>query len=282
MLAGMEAELITAAALAERLGEPGLRILDASWAASSTGLDVRAQHRAAHLPGAHFFDIDAVAGPPATLPHMLPTPEGFAAAVGALGIAESDLVVVYDQTGIASAACRAWWTFQHFGQARVAVLDGGLPVWRAAGLPLASGAETPVPCAREPRPGRLPVWDRAAVLANLARRERLLVDARNRERFAGRGPEPWGEPGRIPGSRNLPYQDLLDERGCLLPNRQLAAIVESADLSLTAPLAVTCGSGATACVLAFAFTRLGQTDVALYDGSWVDWVRAADTPKARD
>lgn len=282
MLAGMNAELMAASALAGRLGESGLRILDASWAAAASGLDVRAQYREAHLPGALFFDIDAVAGPPAELPHMLPTPETFAEAVGALGIAESDLVVVYDQTGIASAACRAWWTFRHFGQERVAVLDGGLPVWRAAGLPLASGEAAPVPRAREPRPGRLPVWDRAAVLANLERRERLLVDARNRERFAGRGPEPWGEPGRIPGSVNLPYQDLLDSRGCLLPDQQLAAVVEAADLPLAAPLAVTCGSGATACVLAFAFARLGQTDVALYDGSWVDWVRALGTPKERD
>lgn len=282
MLAAMDAELIAAATLAERLGEPGLRILDASWAAPTSGLDVRAQHRETRLPGALFFDIDAVAGPPATLPHMLPTPETFAEAVGALGIAESDFVVIYDQTGIASAACRAWWTFQHFGQARVAVLDGGLPVWSAAGLPLASGEATPEPCVREPRPGRLPVWDREAVLANLERRERLLVDARNRERFAGRGPEPWGEPGRIPDSCNLPYQDLLDERGCLLPDLVLEAIAVAAGVPPATPLAVTCGSGATACVLAFAFARLGQSDVALYDGSWVDWVRAPGTPKARD
>ncbi|MBM4119101.1 sulfurtransferase [bacterium] len=278
----MEAELIAASALAERLNETGLRIVDASWHAPPTGLDARALHREAHLPGAVFFDIDAVAGPPADLPHMLPTPETFAAAVGALGIAESDVVVVYDQTGIASAACRAWWTFRHFGQARVAVLDGGLPLWRAAGLPLAAGEAAPAPCAREPRAGCFAVWDRAAVLANLERCERLLVDARSRERFAGRGPELWGDPGRIPGSVNLPYQELLDERGCLLPDAVLEALVEAAGVPRDRPFAVTCGSGATACVLAFAFARLGQRDVALYDGSWVDWVRAADTPRARD
>jgi thiosulfate/3-mercaptopyruvate sulfurtransferase len=278
----MNAELIAAADLARQLGAVDLRLVDATWHAPSTGLDARALYRAAHLPGAVFFDIDAVAGPPATLPHMLPAAATFAAAAGALGIAAGDRVVVYDQSGIASAACRAWWTFLHFGQAAVAVLDGGLPAWQRAGLALDSGEAQPAPVARAPQAGQLQVWDRAAVLANLERQERLLVDARNRERFAGVGPEPWGEPGRIPGSLNLPYAELLDAQGRFLPEADLRAHVEAAGVALDRPLAASCGSGVTACVLAFVFARLGQEDVALYDGSWVDWVRSPGTPRARD
>ena len=277
----MNAELIAAADLAGQLGAADLRLVDASWHAPSTGLDAHALYRAAHLPGAVFFDIDAVAGPPAALPHMLPDANTFAAAAGALGIAAGDRVVVYDQSGIASAACRAWWTFRHFGQAQVAVLDGGLPAWRGAGLPLASSEASPPAVPRAASPGRLRVWDRAAVLANLERRERLLVDARNRERFAGVGPEPWGETGRIPESLNLPYVELLDAEGRFLPDADLRARVEAAGVALDRPLAVSCGSGVTACVLAFVFARLGQEDVALYDGSWVDWVRSPGTPRAR-
>ncbi len=278
----MDAELIAPTDLAALLGAPGLRLVDASWHAPASGLDARARYREARLPGAVFFDIDSVAGPPAALPHMLPDAATFAAAAGALGIAEADRVVVYDQTGVASAACRAWWTFRHFGQARVAVLDGGLPAWQRAGLPLATGEERPAPQVRAARAGRFAVWDREAVLANLERRERLLVDARSRERFAGLGPEPWGEPGRIPDSRNLPYAELLDADGRLLADEGLRARVAAAGLNLQRSLAVSCGSGVTACVLAFAFARLGQDDVALYDGSWVDWVRAPGTPRARD
>jgi thiosulfate/3-mercaptopyruvate sulfurtransferase len=278
----MNAGLIAAADLARQLGDAELRLVDASWHAPSTGLDARALHREARLPGAVFFDIDAVAGAPASLPHMLPDAATFAAAAAALGIAAGDRVVVYDQSGIASAACRAWWTFRHFGQARVAVLDGGLPAWQRAGLPLASGEAQPAPVARAPRAGQLRVWDREAVLANLERRERLLVDARSRERFAGSGPEPWGEPGRIPASINLPYVELLDAEGRFLPVDALRARVEAAGAALDRPLAVSCGSGVTACVLAFVLARLGQADVALYDGSWVDWVRSPGTPRAHD
>ena len=278
----MDAELIAPAELAALLGAPDLRLVDASWHAPASGLNARALHQAARLPGAVFFDIDAVAGPPAELPHMLPDAATFAAGAAALGIAEGDQVVVYDQTGMASAACRAWWTFRHFGQARVAVLDGGLPAWQRAGLPLANDDARLAPQPRRARPGRLAVWDREAVLANLERRERLLVDARSRERFAGIGPEPWGEPGRIPGSRNLPYAELLDADGRFLADEDLRARVAAAGVPLDRPLAVSCGSGVTACLLAFALARLGQDDVALYDGSWVDWVRTPGTPRAGD
>ncbi|MCB1164087.1 sulfurtransferase, partial [bacterium] len=150
-----DAELIAPEALAAELGRPGLRLVDATWIAPAQGLDPRASHAEARLPGAVFFDIDRVATPSGDVPHMLPDAETFAAGVGALGIGPEDHVVVYDQSGVASAASRAWWTFLHFGQRRVSLLDGGLPAWRAARLPVETGRAAPAAVDRPATPGRL-------------------------------------------------------------------------------------------------------------------------------
>lgn len=275
------ADLLSTDELAALLGSPDLRLVDATWIAPAQGQDPAALHAAAHLPGAIFFDIDRVAAPPSGLPHMLPDAATFATAAASLGIAAEDHVVVYDQNGIASAACRAWWTFLHFGQRRVSVLDGGLPAWRGAGLPLESGpSAAPAPADRGPIPGRLPVLGREDVLAGIATGA-PLVDARSVERHTGAGPEPWGEPGRIPGSLNLPYTELLDDQGRLLPPAALARRVTAAALP-DGPLGTYCGSGVTACVLIFALARLGHGGLALYDGSWAEWVRSEGTPRERD
>lgn len=269
-------------ALAAGLGDPRLRLLDASWYHPSLNEDAAALYAAAHLPGAARFDIDAVAAGDRSLPHMLPDAAGFAAAAGALGIAAGDRVLVYDQTGIASAACRVWWTCRCFGQEAVAVLDGGLPAWRAAGLPLESGPVSPRPVARDIVPASLPIWDLEKVKANIDTAERLLLDARSAGRFAGRDEEPWGEPGRIPGSDNLPYDDLLDSAtGRFLPADELAARFAARNIGPDSPLVLSCGSGVTACVLAFALHRLGWMEPALYDGSWAEWIRRPGTPRHR-
>jgi thiosulfate/3-mercaptopyruvate sulfurtransferase len=265
--------------LADHLGDSDLRVVDGSWHMPHLARDPRTEFVQAHIPGAVFFDIDAVADRGTDLPHMLPSPEEFAAAAGALGIGSEDRVVVYDVRGVVSAA-RVWWTFRAFGHEAVAVLDGGLPKWKAEGRPLVNG--WPVPSPRrfiaKPRPELLRDFER--IRANLVSHREQVVDARSAGRFAGTEPEPRRglRGGHIPGSVNLPYERLYRPDATLLPPPELRRAFETAGVDLERPIATTCGSGITASVLALALHVVGHRDAAVYDGSWAEWGGRADTP----
>jgi thiosulfate/3-mercaptopyruvate sulfurtransferase len=213
---------------------------------------------------------------------MLPSPEKFARAVGALGIGDGDRVVVYDVRGVVSAA-RVWWTFRAFGHGEVCVLDGGLKKWRAEGRPLESGTPSPIGRRFTARLRPALVRDLEAVRANLATGAAQVIDARSRGRFAGTEPEPRPglRGGHIPGSLNLPYDELYRPDGTLLSPDELRAAFAKAGLDATRPVITSCGSGVTASVLALALYRLGREDVAVYDGSWSDWGARDDTPVER-
>lgn len=271
--------LVTTEWLAKHLGEADLRVVDGSWHMPQLGRDARAEHAAAHIPGAVFFDIDAIADRSSSLPHMLPDAEAFAAAVGALGIGRGDRVVVYDVRGVVSAA-RVWWTFRVFGHDAVAVLDGGLRKWRAEGRPVESGTPTPTarPFAARLRPEL--VRDLGAMRANLTSRSAQVLDARSAGRFAGTEPEPRAglRGGHIPGSLSLPYETLYRANGTLKAPDELGAAFRAAGVDLGRPVVTTCGSGVTASVLALALYLVGRPDVAVYDGSWSEWGGRSDTP----
>jgi thiosulfate/3-mercaptopyruvate sulfurtransferase len=244
--------------------------------------DARAEFAHAHIPGAVFFDIDAIADRVTTLPHMLPTPEEFGIAAGGLGIGDGDRIVVYDTRGVVSAA-RVWWTFRVFGHDDVGVLDGGLPKWRSESHPVESGVPTP-PTRRftaKLRPEI--VRDLEAVRANLESRAEQVLDARSRGRFAGTEPEPRAglRGGHIPGSLNLPYDELYRSDGTLLPPEELRRRFMAAGLDLDRGVVTSCGSGVTASVLALALYLVGRTDAAVYDGSWTEWAGRDDTPVER-
>jgi thiosulfate/3-mercaptopyruvate sulfurtransferase len=268
----MEA-LVSTEWLAARLGEADLRVVDGTWYLPHLKRDARAEYEQAHIPGAVFFDIDAIKDPHNPLPHMLPSPEEFARAVGALGIGDGDRVVVYGgRGGIASA--RVWWTFRVFGHERVAVLDGGLPKWRAEGRPLEATAVTPAPRRFTPRRRGELVRDLQAMQANLTTRREQVLDARSAGRFYGTVPEPRPglRGGRIPGSFNLPYDQLLRATdNTLLPPAELRQAFQKAGIDLERPVVTTCGSGVSAAVLALGLHVLGRRDVPVYDGSWTEW-----------
>lgn len=269
--------------LAEHLNDPDLRIVDATWAMPSSGADPKAAFVERHIPGAVFFDIDAIARPNTDpLPHMLPSAEDFAAKVGAMGIGSEDFVVCYDTHGLMTAA-RAWWMFRVFGHDRVAVLDGGLPKWVADGHPVVAGQPTPAFKTFTPafRPDL--VRSKDDIRANIDTRREQVVDARAAGRFDGSVAESW--PGRraghIPGSRNLPFTDLLDPASkVVLPAGQLRDLAAGAGVSLDRPVVASCGSGVTACVVVLGLYLAGRTDVAVYDGSWAEWGLPGDTPVA--
>jgi thiosulfate/3-mercaptopyruvate sulfurtransferase len=272
--------LVSTAWLAERLASPDIRVVDATYYLPVQGKNARAEYEARHIPGAVFFDIDEIADSSVPLPHMLPSPEKFSARMRKLGLGDGNKIVIYDAHGMMSAA-RVWWTFRVFGHRDVAVLDGGLPKWIAEGRPVED--LPPVPRERHltARFNNLMVRDKEQVRANIASRREQLVDARSAARFQGAEPEPW--PGRrsghVPGSFNLPYTDLLDPATkTFLPADRIRARFESAGVDLKKPIVCSCGSGITACVLAFTLHLIGDENVAVYDGSWSEWGLPGDTP----
>jgi len=279
---GTSSALVAAEWLAANLGRRNVRVVDGSWHMPQLGRNARAEFAEAHIPGAVFFDVDAIADTRSSLPHMLPSASAFARHMSGLGIGDRDRVIVYDSRGVVSAA-RVWWTFRAFGHDAVAVLDGGFARWRAEGRPTERGAPTPKPRHFKARLRRSLVRDLASMRRNVKSRKEQVLDARSAGRFAGTEPEPRAglRAGHIPGSLNLPYDRLYDTDGSFLKADALHEQFEASGLDLEKPVTTSCGSGVTASVLALGLFELGRPDVAVYDGSWTEWGGRADTPIER-
>jgi thiosulfate/3-mercaptopyruvate sulfurtransferase len=274
--------VVSTAWLGERLGDPDLRIVDATWYMPHLRRDAHGEFRDAHIPVAVYFDIDAIADRHRGLPHMLPDAATFAEAAGALGIGDGDRVVVYaGKYPIASA--RVWWTFRVFGHDRVAVLDGGFPRWRGEGRPVEGGEPSPRRrhFTAHFRPELVTALE--AVRENLKTRREQVLDARSAGRFAGTEPEPREglRGGHIPRSLNLPYELLFRQDGTLLPRDDLRRLFETARVDPGRPVVTTCGSGVSACVLALGLHLIGRPDASVYDGSWTEWGGRDDVPVER-
>jgi thiosulfate/3-mercaptopyruvate sulfurtransferase len=266
--------------LAAHLDDPRLRVVDCSFKLPGISPTARDDYERGHIPGAVFFDIDDIAMPGTSLPHMVPSADRFAQKLGALGIGDGDRVVVYDGAGLSSAG-RAWWMLRLFGHDEVAILDGGLPKWRAEGRPLSTVVPHSPSRTVTARFDPALLRDKSALLANLATGHEQVVDARAAGRFDGSAaePRPALRSGHIPGSRNLPYERLTDpETRRIRSAETLAALFREAGVALDRPVVASCGSGVTACALAFALHLLGHPGAAVYDGSWSEWGLPGDTP----
>lgn len=264
--------LVSTAWLAAHLKDPDLRVLDATTFLPGTGRDAKAEYEAAHIPGARFFDIEDISDGRSDLPHMAPPVEKFMSRLRAMGVGDGHQVVVYDTHGLFSAA-RVWWLFRLMGQDDIAVLDGGFPKWQAEGREV----EDMDPIIRDRhmtvrRQNQL-VKDVTQVSAASKLGDYEIVDARAAARFRGEVEEPRKglRAGHIPGSRNVPYTELLNDDGTMKDPAELRAIFESAGVDLKKPVITTCGSGVTAAVLSLALERIGKRDHSLYDGSWTEW-----------
>jgi thiosulfate/3-mercaptopyruvate sulfurtransferase len=265
--------LVSTEWLAAHLADPNVRVLDSSFKQPGVIPTARADYDAGRIPGAVYFDIDDVAAPGTSLPHMIPSAERFAAKMAERGIGNDDRVVVYDANGLSSAG-RAWWLLRLFGHDNVALLDGGLPKWKAEGRALDTAAPVIPPRQFQAHFNPALVRDKAAVLANIDARREQVVDARAAGRFEGTAEETW--PGRrrghIPGSRNLPFDRVTDPQTHQLRSaEELRRLFDAAGLDLAGPIVSSCGSGVTACAVAFAAHLIGHPGVAIYDGSWSEW-----------
>jgi thiosulfate/3-mercaptopyruvate sulfurtransferase len=266
--------------LAARLGTSGIRVVDASWYLPGSARDAPAEYKAGHIPGAVFFDLDAISDQQSPLPHMLPSASDFADAMAMLGLNDSDLLVVYDGSGVNLSAGRAWWTFRTFGHEQVAVLDGGMGKWRSEQRPIEQG-EGILPRGNfTARLDTRAVRDLVAIRANVVNRTEQLVDVRSHGRFQGVEPEPRPglRSGHVPGSINLPFTELVTRDGTLLPSEALRRRLVEAGVDLNRPVVATCGSGTSACALVLSLHSIGHTQTAVYDGAWSEWGARADTP----
>jgi thiosulfate/3-mercaptopyruvate sulfurtransferase len=273
--------LVSTEWLAEHLRDRGVVVVDGSYPPPSEPRDMRAEYRNAHIPGAVFFDIDAISDHSTELPHMLPGPAHFGEAVGALGIGDGDTVVVYDSAGLYSAA-RVWWTFRLFGARNAFILDGGLPKWKSEGRPLEKGDVNRPPKHFSAEMNVSAVATLADVRMALADESAQLVDARSPERFAGTSPEPREglRAGHMPGSFNVPYRRLV-ENGQLVPRARVEAAFREGGVDLDKPIITTCGSGLSAAILSLALESVGKQPKGLYDGSWAEWGARPDVPVKR-
>jgi len=270
--------LVAPSWLASRLQDPSTIVLDATLppVGVTPPIDTHARYLESHIPGALFFDIEQLSDHATTLPHMLPSPEGFSRSMSALGVGDTSTIFVYEHQGVFSAP-RAWWMLRTFGAQHVYLLDGGLRAWTDSGLPTESGSVHRAPARFHATLHRDAVVDLSQLRDRLAQHQEVL-DARSAARFNGTAPEPRPglSSGHMPGATNIPFTELV-EGGRFKPAEKLREYFSAKNVDLREPITTTCGSGVTAAVVALGLAVVGAQNVSLYDGSWAEYAQQPES-----
>ena len=271
--------LVSTKWLAKRLENAEVRVLDASWYLPGMDRNPIIEYEKRHIPNARFFDIDDISDNRSDLPHMVPPIEKFMSKVRKLGVGDGHQVIVYDGSGMFSAA-RVWWLFKMMGHKNIAVLDGGLPKWISDGFPV--NDKPPVIRDRHMMVDQISsyVKDVTQVAAASKLGDHEIVDARSPGRFRGEENEPRKglRKGHIPNSKNVFFKSLLNEDQTFKNATELKRVFYSAGVDMTKPVITTCGSGVSAAVLNLGLELIGKTDHSLYDGSWTEWGMSSALP----
>ena len=265
--------LVSADWLKGNLDRSDVKILDGTWI--MPGSDPALPN--GFIPGAQIFDVDEIAAP-STMAHMLPSSELFCEHVSAMGIKNSDHVIIYDRHGFRTAP-RVWWTFKMFGHEKLSILNGGLPAWINAGFGVSARPDKPKKRSRYKAQRPSSKVASMSDILSVSGAVSTILDARSLGRFVGTEAEPRAglRSGRIPGSQSCPFSSIVTADGFLKSDSELGKLFGALDTDLTSSIITTCGSGITAAGLAFALERIGAKDVAVYDGSWTEW-GASDAP----
>ena len=264
--------------LQTHLHDPELRIADVRW--SLAGPPGRELYAAGHLPGAVFIDADRELSSPADGPgrHPVPTPAKLATVLGSRGIGDRHVVVAYDDAG-GSIAARLWWLYRHFGhEGHVALLDGGIAAWTAAGLPLTTDEPVNETATWTPGAPRDDLVDTDAVEAMLGG-PTLLLDARAAERYRGETEPIDPRAGHIPGAVSAPFNGNLGPDGRFLPREALRLRYEALGAGERSVVAY-CGSSLSATHDLLALELAGISGARLYQGSWSHWSSDPERPAA--
>ncbi|MDQ6610908.1 MAG: 3-mercaptopyruvate sulfurtransferase [Gemmatimonadota bacterium] len=274
--------VVSTAWLSEHLGQPSLKVVDASTYLPNAGRNAKEEYLKAHVPGALFADIGWLSDASAPYPHTLLSADVFGERIGSLGISNNDAVIVYDGSGQNFSAPRLWWMLQIFGHHNVAVLDGGIRKWIADGYPVDCNTSDITPATFVAKLDSSRVRDMSEVRANIDSKNEQTVDARSQGRFAATEPEPRPgvRGGHIPGSANIHYASLVNDDGTLRSHAEIRAIVSDAGLNTERPIMASCGTGLTACAVVLALDAIGVHNVSVYDGSWTEWGSTPDAPVA--
>lgn len=265
--------------LKANLDNQDIIVVDATVHLPDTGRNAKEEYAVEHIPGALFFDLDIIADPDNPRPRKIPSLSRFIRKVGELGISNGKHIIVYDTRGLYSAA-RVWWLFRHYGYDNVSVLDGGMVAWKKSGGLVEAGAikKDEAEFLLDSNRGLLAL--KGDVLAESQSGGQIL-DARTPGRWAGTENDryPGARAGRIPGSKNLYWEDLLenDDR-TFVSDVILNQKFEASGISMNKPVTISCGSGLTACILALGLSKIGKDDWRVYDGSWDEWGRDHELP----